>query len=45
MSEVQDLPAERQYRIRLIANSGMLWQRRSLHALKCFADELIRIDI
>jgi len=45
LSEVQDLPVERQYRIRLIANSGMLWQRRSLHALKCFADELIRIDI
>ncbi len=45
LSEVQDLPPERQYRIRLVANSGMLWQRRSLHALKCFADDLIRIDI
>jgi len=44
LSDVQDLPKHQQYRIRLISNSAMLWQRRSLHALKAFADELIRIE-
>jgi hypothetical protein len=44
LSDVQDLPTHQQYRIRLISNSAMLWQRRSLHALKCFADDLIRIE-
>jgi hypothetical protein len=44
VSDVQDLPPEKQYRIRLLSNSGMLWQRRSLHALKCFADDLIAIE-
>ena len=44
LSDVQDLPRHQQYRIRLISNSAMLWQRRSLHALKAFADELIRIE-
>ena len=44
LSDVQDLPAHQQYRIRLISNSAMLWQRRSLHALKCFADDLVRIE-
>jgi hypothetical protein len=43
LSEVQDLPAERQYRIRLVSNATMLWQRRSLHALKHFAHELVSI--
>ncbi len=39
VSDVQDLPPERQYHIRLVSNAGMLWQRRSLRALKCFADD------
>jgi hypothetical protein len=44
VSDVQDLPRAQQYRIRLRANAAILWQRRSLHALKCFADELIEIE-
>jgi hypothetical protein len=44
LSDVQDLPAEQQYRIHFIGNSAMLWQRRSLHALKAFADELVQIE-
>lgn len=45
LSDVQDLPPERQYRIRLRSNASMLWQRRSLHALRCFAHELVDIEI
>ena len=44
LSDVQDLPRHQQYRIRLLSNSTMLWQRRSLHALKSFADELVGIE-
>ncbi|HKE18275.1 MAG TPA: hypothetical protein VKB80_25530 [Kofleriaceae bacterium] len=44
LSDVQDLPPERQYRVRLVANATMLWQRRSLHALRCFAHELVSIE-
>jgi hypothetical protein len=44
LSDVKDLPPERQYRIRLVANDTILWQRRSLHALRCFADELVTIE-
>src|SRR5262249_59530165 len=44
VSDVQDLPPAERYRIRLVADASMLWQRRSLHALKCFAEELITIE-
>ena len=43
ISEVSDLTAG-QYRIRFLSNPGILWQRRSLHALSCFAAELITIE-
>jgi hypothetical protein len=43
VSDVQDLPVAQRYRIRLLSNSSVLWQRRSLHALKCFADDLVEI--
>jgi hypothetical protein len=44
LSDVQDLPSERQYRIRLLSSPAMLWQRRSLHALRCFAHDLVSIE-
>jgi len=44
ISAVQDLNADKQYRIRFLSNPAMLWQRRSLHALKCFAIDLIQIE-
>jgi hypothetical protein len=43
ISEVSDLTAG-QYRIRFLSNPSILWQRRSLHALSCFAAELITIE-
>jgi hypothetical protein len=44
LSDVQDLPPDQQDRIRRRSNSAMLWQRRSLHALKCFADDLVQVE-
>jgi hypothetical protein len=43
ISEVSDMPSG-QYRIRFLSNPSILWQRRSLHALSCFAAELITIE-
>jgi hypothetical protein len=43
ISEVSDLTAG-QYRIRFLSNPSILWQRRSLHALSCFAAELVTIE-
>jgi hypothetical protein len=43
IGEVSDLTAG-QYRIRFLSNPSILWQRRSLHALSCFAAELVTIE-
>jgi hypothetical protein len=43
ISEVSDLSAG-QYRIRFLSNPSILWQRRGLHALSCFAAELVTIE-
>ena len=44
ISDVQERPPERQYRIRLLSDPGLHWQKRSLHALRCFAIELITVE-
>ncbi|AKV04211.1 hypothetical protein AKJ09_10874 [Labilithrix luteola] len=44
IDRVQQMDAQKQYRIRFVSNPAILWQRRSLHALQCFAAELISID-
>jgi hypothetical protein len=44
ISEVQELEPDKQYRIRLLSKPEMHWQRRSLHALRCFAVDLITIQ-
>jgi hypothetical protein len=44
ISEVQELAPEKQYRLRLLSSPEMHWQRRSLHALRCFAVDLISVE-
>jgi hypothetical protein len=44
IGRVQQMDTTRQYRIRFLSNPKMLWQRRSLHALRCFAVDLITLD-
>jgi hypothetical protein len=43
ISDVSELVAG-QYRIRFLSSPSILWQRRSLHALSCFAAELVTIE-
>jgi hypothetical protein len=42
---VQELEPRQQYKIRFISDEGKHWQRRSLDALRCFAVDLIQIDV
>jgi hypothetical protein len=44
IGRVQAMDPRHQYRIKFVSNPKMLWQRRSLHALRCFAVDLISID-
>jgi hypothetical protein len=42
ISKVQE--ETEQYRVTFLSNPETLWQRRSLHALSCFAADLISIE-
>ena len=44
LSQVQELPTKKQYRIHFQSNPSMHWQRRSLAALSCFAVDLVSIE-
>jgi len=44
LAMVQDLAADKQYRIHLRSNPNLHWQRRSLAALSCFAVDLVAIE-
>jgi hypothetical protein len=44
LAQVRDLSADKQYRIQIYSNPSLLWQRRSLAALSCFASNLVSIE-
>lgn len=44
LAQVQDLPADKQYKINFLSNPNLHWQRRSLAALSCFAVDLVSIE-
>lgn len=44
LSDVQELDPAKQYRIHLLSNPNLHWQRRSLAALSCFAVDLVSIE-
>jgi len=44
ITAVQDEPPDRQYKMTFLSNPQFHWQRRSLHALACFAADLISLD-
>jgi hypothetical protein len=44
LAQVRDLEATQQYRIHLLSNPNLLWQRRGLAALSCFAVDLVTIE-
>jgi hypothetical protein len=38
---IEELEPARRYRVRFVSDAEMVWQRRSLHALQCFAPDLV----
>jgi hypothetical protein len=44
LAKLRDLEASKQYRIQIRSNPQLLWQRRSLAALSCFAADLVTIE-
>ena len=44
LAQVRDLPPPSQYRITIRSNPNLLWQRRSLAALSCFAIDVVTIE-
>lgn len=40
---VQELGPARHYNIRFLSKPEVLWQKRSLHAMRCFASDLVTI--
>lgn len=44
LCHVRDYERDRQYAIKFLSDSGKHWQSRSLHALSCFAHELVQIE-
>ena len=45
IAAVEEVEADARYRIRFLSNPKMHWQRRSLHALHCFALELVSVEV
>lgn len=43
ISNARELEPDKRYAIRFLSKPEMLWQRRSLHALRCFAVDIISI--
>lgn len=44
ISQIQDEPPSRQYRVAFLSSPSMYWQRRSLHALSCLASDLVTVQ-
>jgi hypothetical protein len=44
LAQLRDLAPDKQYRIQIRSNPNLLWQRRSLAALSCFAVDLVTIE-
>jgi hypothetical protein len=44
LGRIQEMPAESQYRVHFLCDPQMLWQRRSLHALRCLALDIVTVE-
>ncbi len=44
VNDVTELPETKRYKIRFRTNAGIPWQRRSLHALKTMATDLVTVE-
>jgi hypothetical protein len=44
LAKLEELPRERQYEVRFLCDPDMMWQRRGMRALTCFAADLVSVD-
>ena len=44
VNDITELPETKRYKIRFRTNAGIPWQRRSLHALKTMATDLVTVE-
>jgi len=44
LAQIRDLDAAAQYKLQIRSNPNLLWQRRGLAALSCFAVDLVTIE-
>ena len=44
VSTVQEQPAEGKYKIEFLSSPSVYWQRRSLDALACLAEDIITVQ-
>jgi len=44
ITDIQELEASLQYKVRFLSNPNLHWQKRSLHSLRCFAVELVTVE-
>jgi hypothetical protein len=44
LGKLEQLPANRQYEIHFVCDPQMMWQRRGMRALTCFAADRVSID-
>jgi hypothetical protein len=44
INNIQEMDADRHYKVKFVSNPDMHWQKRSLHSLRCFAVELISVS-
>jgi hypothetical protein len=45
VTQIQDLPRVQQYRVTFLSSPRLYWQKRSLHALSCLANEIVSINV
>jgi hypothetical protein len=44
VTQIQDLPRGQQYRVTFLSSPTMYWQKRSLHAICCLANEIVSVE-
>jgi hypothetical protein len=44
INKIVPMPADQRYQVRFISSRARRWQAASLHALRCFAVDLVQID-
>jgi hypothetical protein len=44
VTQIQDLPRGQQYHVTFLSSPRLYWQKRSLHALSCLAQDIITVQ-